>query len=58
MYKALIGAGALLLATTAMPASALAWDDNGYYGNGYYNNGCYRDSYGQLICQNQYQYQY
>jgi len=29
-----------------------------YYGNGYYNNGCYRDSYGQLICPNQYQYGY
>jgi len=30
----------------------------GYYGNSYYNNSCYRDSYGQLICPNQYQYQY
>ncbi len=54
MYKALIGVGALLLATTAMPASAVAWDDNGYSGNGYYNgynsngynNGYYNNGYG------------
>ena len=60
MYKALIGAGALLLATAAVPMSAQAWDGygNGYYGNGYYNNSCYRDAYGQLICPNQYQYGY
>ena len=31
----------------------------GYYGGNYYNNSCYRDSYGHLICPNQYQqYQY
>jgi len=29
-----------------------------YYGNSYYGNSCYRDAYGQLICPNQYQYQY
>ena len=31
-----------------------------YYGNSGYSdyNNCYRDSYGQLICPNQYQYQY
>jgi hypothetical protein len=26
-----------------------------YYG-GYYNNGCYRDTYGYVVCPNQYQY--
>jgi hypothetical protein len=29
----------------------------GYYNN-YYNNGCYRDSYGNVVCPNQYQYPY
>jgi hypothetical protein len=29
-----------------------------YYNNGYYSNSCYRDSYGQLICPNGYQYGY
>jgi hypothetical protein len=40
-------------------AGAAAVGAGAYYGNGY-NNSCYRDSYGQVICpqQNQYQYQY
>lgn len=42
------GVGAAAVGATAAGA---------YYGN-YYNNGCYRDAYGQLICPNQYQYQY
>jgi hypothetical protein len=44
MYKALIGAGALLLATAAVPASAHDGYDDGYYGNGYSNNG-YNNNY-------------
>ena len=38
MYKTLIGASALLLATVAVPASAHDWDgygSGGYYGRGY-----------------------
>ena len=46
------GVGAAAIGAAAVGA--------GYYGNygyGNYNN-CYRDVYGQLICPNQYQYQY
>ena len=44
MYKALIGAGALLLATAAVPVSAQAWDgnDNGYGYNNYDHRYGYR----------------
>jgi hypothetical protein len=59
MYKVLIGAGALLLATTAIPASANDWNGYAYsngsgygyggsyngYGNGYGGGGGY-NSYG------------
>jgi len=50
------GLGAAAVGAAAIGAA-------GYYGSDYYgNNGCYRDSYGQLICpdqyQNQYQYRY
>ena len=40
-------------------AAAGAYYGNYGYSSDYYNNGnCYRDSYGQLICPNQYQNQY
>ena len=42
MYKAVIGAGALLLATATVPASADRWYGNGY---GYYSGG-YGSGYG------------
>jgi hypothetical protein len=41
----------------AAGAAAAGYYGNSGYGYGDYNN-CYRDSYGQLICPNQYQYQY
>jgi len=41
----------------AWGAGAAAVGAASYYGSGYYDN-CYRDSYGQLVCPNQYQYQY
>ncbi len=46
MYKTLIGAGALVLATAAVPASAHDWYGDRYGGSGYYNNGCDSDDYG------------
>ena len=64
MYKALIGAGALLLATTAVPASAHDGYDDGYYGNGYDNNdnsgydnnGYYNNGYNNGYGYNRYGY--
>jgi hypothetical protein len=44
MHKALIGAGALLLATAAVPASAHDWGDNNNYGN--YDNNYGSNNYG------------
>ena len=41
----------------AAAAGAAAVGAGYYYGNGY-NNSCYRDSYGQVICPNQYQSPY
>src|SRR5690242_7864528 len=49
------GVGAAAVGAAAVGAAAVG---AGYYGNTYYNNNCYRDSYGQLICPNQYQYRY
>ena len=41
MYRVLLGAGALLLATSAVPAAAHDWDYNGSYGGGSYGSGYY-----------------
>ncbi len=38
----------------AAAVGAAAAGAYGYYGG--YNNGCYRDTYGNLVCPNQYQY--
>src|SRR5690349_953234 len=38
-------------------AAAGAYYGNYGYSDYYNNNNCYRDSYGQVICPNQYQYQ-
>ena len=48
------GAGWGLAAGAAAIGAASYY--GGYYGNGY--SSCYRDGYGQLICPDQYQYQY
>ena len=44
------------VAAGAAAIGAASYYGGSYYGNGY--NTCYRDGYGQLICPDQYQYQY
>jgi hypothetical protein len=46
--------GAAYGAAAVGAAAAGAYGYN-YYNN-YYNNGCYRDTYGNVVCPNQYQY--
>lgn len=49
MLKAMIGAGALLLATAAIPASAHDWDDQGYGYGGYYSHRYYGGDYYDIV---------